>query len=193
MRDSAVDRRAKVVALKTGIKFTYEDYRNAPEDKRYELLDGELVIMPSPKEIHQRLSMNLAVPLHVFVDENGLGRVYLAPFDVVLTDTDVVQPDLMFVSNEQSHIITEDNIRGAPDLVIEILSPSTAEKDRTFKRALYARHGVREYWMVDSLAKTVTVLLLGEHGFELAEVYGEGQTLTSPMLQGFTLDLGEIL
>ena len=68
-----------MVALKTGIKFTYEDYRNAPEDKRYELLDGELVIMPSPKEIHQRLSMNLAVPLHVFVDENGLGRVYLAP------------------------------------------------------------------------------------------------------------------
>ena len=182
-----------MVALKTGIKFTYEDYRNAPEDKRYELLDGELVIMPSPKEIHQRLSMNLAVPLHVFVDENGLGRVYLAPFDVVLTDTDVVQPDLMFVSNERSHIITEDNIRGAPDLVIEILSPSTAEKDRTFKRALYARHGVREYWMVDPLAKTVTVLLSGEHGFELAEVYGEGQTLTSPMLEGFTLDLGEIL
>ena len=182
-----------MVIPNTRIKFTYEDYRNTPEDKRYELLDGELVTMPSPKEIHQRLSMNLGVSLHLFVDENGLGRVYVAPFDVVLTDTDVVQPDLMFVSNERSHIITEDNIRGAPDLVVEILSPSTADKDRTFKRALYARHGVREYWMVDHLAKTVTVLLLGERGFDLVGIYGEGQTLTSPMLEGFTLDLREML
>ena len=176
----------------TSLKFTYEDYRNAPDDKRFELLDGELIVSPSPKEAHQRTGMTLGAPLHVFVKAGGLGRVYSAPFDVVLSDTDVVQPDLLFVSNERAHIITEDNIQGAPDLVVEIPSPSTADQDRTFKRALYARHGVREYWLVDTTAKNVTILLLGEQGFDLVGIYGEGQTLTSPTLPGFTLDLDKI-
>ena len=83
----------------------------------------------------------------------------MLPFDVVLSDTDVVQPDLLFVSNERANIITDENIQGAPDLVVEILSPSTAERDQTFKRSLYAKHGVKEYWLVDTDAKTVTVLL----------------------------------
>ena len=93
--------------------------------------------------------------------------MYIAPFDVVLSDTDVVQPDILFVSNERMGIVTEDNIQGAPDLVIEILSPSTAERDRTFKRSLYARHGVREYWLVDPDARSVEVLVLGEGHFEI--------------------------
>ena len=176
----------------TKIKFTYEDYRNTPEDKRYELLDGELVEMPSPKEIHQRLVLLLGSLFLTFVSAKNLGKAYIAPFDVIFTDTDVAQPDVIFVSNERAHIITEDNIRGAPDLVIEILSPSTANRDRTFKRTLYERHGVLEYWMVDPAAKTVTVVLLGEQGFDLVGIYGEGQTLTSPTLPGFTLDPSNI-
>ena len=174
------------------VKFTYEDYLNTPEDKRYELLDGELVMTPAPGELHQRTSILLGSQLFQFVNENSLGRVYHAPFDVVLSNTDVVQPDLLFVSNERVHILTPANIQGAPDLVVEILSPSTAERDRTFKRTLYAMHGVNEYWMVDPDEKTITVLLPGESGFEVAGIYGEGETLTSATLRGFRLNTGDI-
>ena len=174
------------------IKFTYEDYVNAPEDKRYELLDGELLMTPAPGERHQSTVALLGWKLIQFVSENRLGRVYIAPFDVVLSDTDVVQPDLLFVSNERAHIVTPANIRGAPDLVVEILSPSTAERDRSFKRTLYAKHGVMEYWMVDAAAKTVTVLRLGERRFDVAGTYGEGDTLTSAALPGFALHVDDI-
>ena len=181
-----------MVSVKIKNKFTYEDYRNTPDDIRYELHDGELVEMPSPKEIHQRLVLLLGSLFLSFVSAKKLGEAYIAPFDVVLSDTIVVQPDVIFVSSERSHIITEDNIRGAPDLVIEILSPSTAGIDRTFKRTLYERHGVTEYWMVDTAARNITILLLGENGYELAGIYGEGQTLTSPTLSGFSLNLNDI-
>lgn len=174
------------------IKFTYEDYLNTPDDKRYELLDGELVMPPAPGELHQSVSGMLGWKLVQFAVENRLGRVYHAPFDVVLSNTDVVQPDLIFVSNERADIITPANIQGAPDLVVEILSPSTAARDKTFKRSLYARHGITEYWMVDLTEKTIIVLRLGERGFEVVNTYGEGETLTSPTLQGFTLSLNEI-
>lgn len=174
------------------VKYTLEDYLNTPEDKRYELLDGELVRTPAPGELHQSISAQLGWRLVQFASENSLGRVYHAPFDVVLSDVDVVQPDLLFVSNERNHIITSANIQGAPDLVVEILSSSTADRDRTFKRTLYARHGVKEYWMVDVGTKEVTVLLLGERGYEVADVYGEGHTLTSKTLQDFRLNIGDI-
>ena len=174
------------------IKFTYDDYLNAPEDKRYELLDGDLVVLPSPEEFHQRVSILLGSKLVQFAVENRLGRVYHAPFDVVLSNTDVVQPDLIFVSNERVDIITPANIQGAPDLVVEILSPSTATRDKTFKRSLYAKHGIAEYWMVDITEKTITVLRLGERGFEIVDTYSDGETLTSPTLQGSTLSLDDI-
>ncbi len=174
------------------VELTYEDYAKTPDDVRYELIDGELTSMPSPKWLHQLLLTRLLMPLYVFTHDRGLGEVVPAPMDVVFSDTDVVQPDLIFVSNERAHIITDDNIRGAPDLLVEILSPSTAERDRTIKRDLYARHGVREYWLVDPHAKSVTVLMLGENRFALSGEYGEGQTLTSPTLEGFSLDLSTV-
>ena len=174
------------------IKFTYLDYKNAPEDKRYELLDGELVILPSPPTIYQDVSINLMSLLWTFVKERGLGEVCISPLDVVLSDTDVVQPDILFVSNERMDIITEDNIQGAPDLVIEILSPSTAERDRTFKRSLYARHGVREYWLVDPGARSVEVMELGKRDFKLVAAYGQNQTLISPLLKCLRLDLKKV-
>ena len=176
----------------TGIKFTYRDYVNAPEDKRYELLDGELILSEAPTRAHQGSQLNIGSPLHMFVRSNGLGVVYFAPRDVVFSDTDVVQLDLMFISNERLHIDTERAVHGAPDLVVEILSPSTAERDRTFKRALYARHGVKEYWLVDPAARTIAVLMLGEDGFEAVAKYGEGDTLTSSTLPGFRLNVDEV-
>ncbi|MYK89504.1 MAG: Uma2 family endonuclease, partial [Acidobacteria bacterium] len=150
------------------------------------------IMTPAPAEIHQRISILLGWRLIQFVTENGLGRVYQAPFDVVLSNTDVVQPDLLFVSNARAHVVTAANVQGAPDLVVEILSPSTAERDRTLKRRLYARHGVSEYWIVDTEARSVAVLLLREGGFEVAGTYGEGDTLTSPTLPGFELRVDDI-
>ena len=175
------------------VRFTYEDYRNTPDERRYELLDGELVMAPAPRLSHQRVVMKLGALLHGFVAERGLGEVFSAPCDVLLSSTDVVQPDLLFVSTQRKHILLgEDNVRGAPDLIVEILSPSTAGVDRTFKRGLYAKYGVQEFWLVDPDARTVTVLVLGEGGFEVAAIHGEGQMSASPTLEGFTVELDEI-
>ena len=178
-------------AIKPKPKLTYEDYASLPDDERCELIDGELIPMPSPKKIHQRLILDLSWILRR-LEEMGLGELFIAPFDVILSATNVVQPDLIFVSSARAHIITEDNIRGAPDLVVEILSPSTAGYDRTTKRNLYARHGVREYWLIDPYAKTITVLILGANGYNTHAVYGEGDTLTSPTLAGFALNLSDL-
>ena len=178
--------------LNVKAKLTYTDYLETSDDERYELLNGELVLSPSPKEIHQYISSVLHILIGTFAREHNLGRVYFSPFDVVLSDTNVVQPDLLFVSNERTHIITPDNIRGAPDLVVEILSPSTAKLDRTTKLELYVRHGVREYWIVDPEVKTVMVLLRGQNRFEVAGTYGKGHTLVSPTLEGFTVQVEEL-
>ncbi len=173
-------------------KLTYEDYMKTSDDERWELIDGELIEMPSPTVPHQRVDALLGAKLVIFVIEGGLGEVFHAPIDVVLSDTVVVQPDLVFVSNERAQIITHNNIQGTPDLVIEIRSPSTAEYDWTTKYKLYESYGVREYWLADPEACTVTVFVLGEDGYELAGIYTRGQTLTSPALEGFSLDLDDI-
>ena len=122
----------------------------------------------------------------------GIGYVFAAPIDVYFTDTDVVQPDLVFISNARAHIITDDNIRGAPDLVVEILSPSTEQRDRVFKRSLYARHGVKEYWLADTRRKTIEQLLLDGDDFRLAGVFGMGDTLVSPTLNGHALNVSDV-
>ena len=182
-----------VTTTKLRTKLTYEDYRNTPDDERYELIDGDLVKLVSPGHAHQRTRMKLGIRMYTFVERRNLGEVYFVPFDVVLSDTDVVQPDLLFVSRERLHIITEDNIQGAPDLAVEILSPSTSARDRGYKRDLYAKHGVKEYWQVDTDAKRITVLSLNAHGdYDVVAVYGVGQTLASPLLPGFALNLDEI-
>ena len=179
---------AIATSVKPKLKLTYEDYASLPDDERYELIDGELIIMTSPTAFHQALLKKLASAFMV-LESRGLGTMFFAPLDVILSNFDVVQPDLIFISGERGSII-RDYIRGAPDLLVEILSPSTERRDRIIKRDLYARHGVREYWLVDPYAKTVTVLLLSAGGYDTHAVYGEGDTLTSPTLPGFALDLG---
>ena len=181
-----------MVTVSAKPKLTYEDYLNTPDDVRYELLDGELVPMsPTPIARHQRLVFNIAHTVRLFVDEHDLGEVFISPFDVILSETIVVQPDVMFVSKERLSIV-EDYLHGAPDLVVEVLSPSTSRRDRTIKREFYERHGVKEYWLVDPYGRNVTVLLLGERGYDVAGVYGADETLTSPTLAGFALDLSEV-
>ena len=149
-------------------------------------------MVPAPNEYHQRLSRDLGVVVWGFVKQHKLGEVYFAPFDVVLSEENVVQPDILFVSKGRSHIITEKNVQGAPDLVVEITSPATAQRDKGIKRKLYARFGVREYWLVDSENKTIDVMILAKSGFETAKACKAGETLSSPLLKGLSIDLSEV-
>lgn len=174
------------------IKFTVKDYLTTPEDKRYQLLDGELVLAAAPVLKHQRILGELFAILRMFVISHRLGEVFIAPCDVFLSEYDVVQPDILFVSNGRSGIITEANLQGAPDLVVEILSPSTAQYDLGYKQTLYSRHGVREYWQVDPDAETVAVLTESDSGLVLAATYQRGQELRSPLLEGLVIDLEQV-
>jgi len=178
----------------TRIKFTVEDYQNLPESetKRYELLEGEILMAPAPTFKHQDILLKLVYRLKALVERGRLGTVAVAPLDVILSEEDVVQPDILFISNERRGIIQEDGIHGAPDLVIEILSPATAGRDRTLKRTLYARSGVAEYWLVDPDSKSIEVLTLSPKGYQAAGRYEQGQTLRSPLLAGLSIPLGEI-
>lgn len=180
-----------MVTQKPKPKLTYEDYAKTPDDERWELIDGELFMSPSPKRAHQRSQMTLGSRMSFFADENDLGEVY-SDFDVVLSDTDTVRPDLLFVSKERLHIITADNVQGTPDLVVEIRSESTARRDWTTKRDLYERHGVREYWLADPEAATIAVLLLDERELKVTGVHSEGDTLSSAMMSGFSIALADI-
>jgi len=139
-------------------KMTYEDYARIPADgKRHEIIEGEWYMTPAPDVWHQRASRKLERILDEHVTRHKLGEVFYAPIDVVISQVDVVQPDIIFVSTARSAIVGDKNIQGAPDLAIEILSPSTQSIDRGEKRQLYERAGVLEYWMVDAAARTVEI------------------------------------
>jgi len=179
-----------MVQAKPKAKLTYDDYANLPGDERYELIDGELILVASPSEIHQAILLNLI--LLVQSAHNRLGRLYCAPFDVILTERDVVQPDLLFVSNDRLDIITSANVQGAPDLVVEILSPSTSRLDRTRKRELYERHAVKEMWLVDPAESKIWVLLLQDSQLEIVGEYGKGDSFTSETLGGLDVALDDV-
>ncbi len=152
---------AQAVGALQKIVLTYDDYLRLPNDgRRYEILEGEIFVSPSPVTKHQIVSGNLYAILHHHVRTHKLGLVLHAPTDVVLSYTNVVQPDLLFVSNARKKIITEKNIQGAPDLMVEILSETSAEHDRTSKKQIYARHGVKEYWLIDPDRETLEVYKL---------------------------------
>ena len=174
------------------VKLTYDDYCRTPDDERYELLNGELMMVPAPNIRHQQVLGTLYAELRRFTQEHGLGEVLVAPVDVVLSDTDVVQPDVLFISRAHGHRITEKNVRGAPDLVIEILSPSTAEKDRGRKYELYGSRGVLEYWIVDPAAETVAVHRRRDGRLEPAGTFGRGESVATAVLEGLAIEVDEI-
>lgn len=129
----------------TATRFTYEDCLNTPDDERRELLDGELTMPPASNIEHQRVVGRIFGHVTSFVEQGTLGEVLLAPCDVVLSEENVVQPDLLFISSEREHLVTPENLRGAPDLVVEVLSPGSASRDWREKMDTYGEHGVREY------------------------------------------------
>jgi len=176
-------------------KLTYDDYARIPDDgQRHEIIDGEHYAMPAPSRRHQRLSLELGSRLHLFVKDRRLGEVYDAPFDVLLSRHNIVQPDLMFISSERIGIVTDDNVQGAPDLIIEILSASTRRLDETVKLGLYDRYSVPEYWTFDTDRKTSRVYRRTLQGLRLmAELSAEaGDVLTTPLLPGIEIPLAEI-
>ena len=173
------------------IKFTYTDYLLLPEGDRRQLIDGDLYMVPAPSFRHQGVLANLATILRGFVRANNLGEVLWAPFDVVLSAENVVQPDILFVSNERRGIITEANISGAPDLVVEVLSPSTADRDRQLKLGLYSRFGVSEYWIVDPDERSVRVMALGEPGEPSASTYSSG-SISSRLIPGLSVAVEKV-
>lgn len=180
------------MAVPEHLKFTYEDYLLLPEDRRYELIGGDFYVTPSPKPRHQRVSLNLAHLLWSYVRAHGSGEVYEAPLDVYLSRYDVVQPDVLFVRRENLAIVEENYVRGAPDLVIEILSESTRERDLDLKKKLYARHGVKEYWIADPDARTVTVYLLEGDAYVQTGVYGPADTWRPHVLPGLEVRGAEV-
>jgi Uma2 family endonuclease len=180
------------MGAREAIKFTYEDYLHLPEEKRYEIIDGDLIMVPAPSISHQDISLNLAIILRKFVREKSLGVILCAPCDVILSEVDIVQPDILFISKERLNIITEDNIRGAPDLVIEIISKSSEYRDRVIKRKLYSKYGVKEYWIVDPEKKEIEVLELKESGLERVRSYGQREVMERGLIEGLKVDLKEV-
>src|SRR3972149_9411795 len=178
--------------LKEKARLTYEDYLTLPDEKRYELIEGDLYMVPAPDFYHQIISRNIEFLLWGFIKKRNLGTVVHALVDVVLTTEDVIQPDILYISNERKGIITGRNVSGAPDLVIEILSPSTQERDRLVKRSLYALHGVKEYWIADPAAQSIEVMHLSNKVFDLYGIFVMEDTLTSPLIEGFVLPLKEV-
>jgi Uma2 family endonuclease len=173
-------------------KYTYQDYCQLPKEVRAEILEGELVMSPSPFRKHQRISREIEFRLCQWVEKHHLGEVYDAPFDVVLSPHNIVQPDLLYISKERQELLTEANVQGAPDLIIEILSSKDKKRDTITKKAIYEKYGVKEYWVVDPDAEVVSVFILEGDVFKKREIYTRNQILKSAFLPGFSLMLEEI-
>jgi Uma2 family endonuclease len=176
-------------------KLTYRDYALLPEDgQRHEIVDGEHYVTAAPFLSHQKLAFRLTLRVGGFVEANRLGLFFFAPADVLLSEHDIVQPDLFFISSERASIAAEKNVEGAPDLVIEILSRSTSRLDKGPKLQAYDRTGVREYWMVDPFRQGVHPYERKGDGLHQRPFLSAaaGDVLASPLLPGFELPLAEL-
>ncbi|MEW6425970.1 MAG: Uma2 family endonuclease [Bacillota bacterium] len=173
-------------------RYTYEDYCLLPEGSPYQLIGGELVMTPSPTPYHQMVSMKLKLKMAGFVLEKGLGIVLDAPLDVYLEETETYQSDIIFISNERLPIIEEKLIKGAPDLVVEILSPGTGYYDLRSKYKVYEKSGVREYWIVDPQCKSVQVFCLRGGKFALDQEVEQQGTVQSRVIAGFAVQVESI-
>lgn len=172
--------------------YTYDDYRQLPEGAPYQLIGGELVLTPAPTSYHQIISTRIEFKMMAHVTANHLGMVLYAPVDVYLEETETYQPDIIFVSRERLNIVKHEKIEGAPDLVVEILSPSTAYYDLRKKYRVYEKHGVREYWIVDPEEKSIQVFTLEAGKFKLdQEVEKEGE-VRSRVIVGFSIATSEV-
>jgi Uma2 family endonuclease len=173
-------------------RYTYADYLRIEDEKRYEVYEGFLAMVPAPSTEHQRISSEIEFNLKRFIEENGLGHIFYAPTDVVLAEDIVLQPDILFIARGRLDIIETRAVMGPPDLVVEIASPSTSFYDTVKKREIYQRYGVKEFWLVFPEEKAIEVMTLEDGGYvEFSVAKGEG-IVASKVLKGLELDLKEI-
>ena len=195
------DERTKGVAMESPEprdgRLTYDDLVLFPDDgMRHEIIDGEHYVTACPVTRHQLLVGRLHFEIEFFLRQHpGTGMVFLAPFDVIFTKWDVVEPDLLFIAQDQAEILTDRNVQGSPALVIEILSPGTRKVDERVKLRLFDRGGVREYWLVDPEADSVTVFRRQSDGsfLKVAQLTGDGHdVLATPLMAGLAIHLAAL-
>ena len=172
---------------------TVENYKLLPETgPRYQLIQGDLYMALAPNRFHQEISRNLQFELHSYLKRNPIGKLFKAPFDVYLDEFNVFQPDIIIVLNERLEILTEEGAEGAPELVVEILSPKTRRLDLVNKKQEYARAGVKELWIIDPEPRTIEIHQFTSTGIEEIRQVVEDDTLSSDLLPGFNLDVAAI-
>jgi Uma2 family endonuclease len=173
-------------------RWNYEEYYKLGDDQRYEVIDARLLMAPAPDTWHQDWLSKLNTLITLFLWKNNLGRLFIAPVDVVLDPENVVQPDLVFVAANNLGIIQRRAIFGTPDLVVEMISPSSVQRDRYTKMDLYARFGVKEYWIGDAANRSLEILTLSEGNYKIHCSAAEKGELTSIVLTGLKFDLAEL-
>ncbi len=177
----------------TSVKFTYSDLLTVPEDtNRYEIFEGEFIVTPSPIRKHQAVARNITYLLEDNIRKTKTGELYYAPLDVYFDEGTVMKPDIIFVSNERKHIIEGKRIVGGPDLLVEILSDSTEERDRGYKFRRYSREGVREYWIVDPEKQFVEIYENTETGYRLTDKYTGNDEIKSLIFPGLRCKAADI-
>lgn len=178
--------------MSTKILLTYEDYLALPNDgKRYEIIQGDLYVSPSPVPRHQIVHANMFDAFRAFAKATGWGMILSAPLDVLLSETNIVEPDIIGIAAARKGIVKEKNIEGMPDLLVEIISESTRRNDKVLKLKLYAEFGVKEYWIVDPVIDTVEIYAPAEAGLtRIAEV--TTGAADSRLLAGFSIDVAPL-
>ncbi len=171
---------------------TYEDYAALPGEERCELIEGQFFMTPAPGFFHQTVAGQIYHLLRQHLEGSKKWIAPLTPIDVICSPHDVFQPDIVLIAARRKGIISERGLTGAPDLAVEVLSPSSHERDLLVKKKLYARYGVKEYWIVDPVAKTIEVLIPGGAVYHTLAVYEEADSLASRLLPGFSPKLRKI-
>jgi Uma2 family endonuclease len=173
-------------------RWTYEEYYRLDDDKRYEIINGQLLMPPSPDTWHQDWVRSIFLVLHAHVRAAKLGEMLISPLDVVFDEENLCQPDLIFVAEAQRSIIQKRGIFGSPHLLVEIISPSSVRRDRYDKRALYARFGAKEYWIGDAANRSLEIHTLNGSAYELHCCAEEKGVVTSPLLSGLQFDVSNL-
>lgn len=173
-------------------KSSYADYLKTPAGGKFQLIDGEIIEMPSPKAIHQKILLFVASKFLGFIKGKNWGEVFVSLMDVYLSETETYQPDIFIILNDNTSIIEENRINGAPDLVVEILSPSTAYYDLRHKKNIYEKFGVKEYWILDPIQKILEIYTNKENKFFLQSEYKQTDIAKSFLIQDLEINLAEV-
>lgn len=180
-----------MIALGTKLE-TYSDYLKKTEEGNFQLIGGQITARTSPSAIHQEVLLNLVFAIRNFLTKNKSGKVFVAPLDVYFSETEVYQPDIFVLLNSSFSKLKENMVEGAPDLILEVLSPSTAYYDLKHKKNIYEKSSVKEYWVVDPIAKTLEIFQNRNNKFQLSSELKETGIAKSVLLENLEIDLASV-